>query len=244
MDEQQIIELEKIIGYEFKDKNLLIQSFTRKSYSNEHKDIKNNECLEFIGDEAIDVIVAKKLCEKFGTYNNGFSFNPFDEGTMTMIKSNLVDRDTLSTRIKELGLSNFLLMSEGDKNEGVDTKDKTQEDLFESIIGAVVIDSKWNYEEIEKVIVKMLNLNYFLSNIQSFLEKKKDYQCLVRMWLQKENIYSKKLFSFNNEDKNNKIATIRISDEECHGEGDSQEKAKKDCFNKAYKIIKEKGWVL
>lgn len=34
---------------------------------------------------------------------------------MTMIKSNLVDRDTLSTRIKELGLSNFLLMSEGDK---------------------------------------------------------------------------------------------------------------------------------
>lgn len=45
MNEQQIIELEKIIGYEFKDKNLLIQSFTRKSYSNEHKDIKNNECL-------------------------------------------------------------------------------------------------------------------------------------------------------------------------------------------------------
>lgn len=214
MNEQQIIELEKIIGYEFKDKNLLIQSFTRKSYSNEHKDIKNNECLEFIGDEAIDVIVAKKLCEKFGTYNNGFSFNPFDEGTMTMIKSNLVDRDTLSTRIKELGLSNFLLMGEGDKNEGVDTKDKTQGDLFESIIGAVVIDSKWNYEEIEKVIVKMLNLDYFLSNIQSFLEEKKDYQCLVRMFLQKENIYSKKLFSFNDEDKNNIIATIRISDED------------------------------
>ena len=63
-------------------------------------------------------------------------------------------------------------MSEGDKKKEVDTKDKTQEDLFESIIGAVVIDSKWNYEEIEKVIVKMLNLNYFLSNIQSFLEKK------------------------------------------------------------------------
>lgn len=163
---------------------------------------------------------------------------------MTMIKSNLVDRDTLFTRIKELGLSNFLLMGEGDKKEGVDTKDKTQEDLFESIIGAVVIDSKWNYEEIEKVIVKMLNLDYFLSNIQSFLEKKKDYQCLVRMFLQKENIYSKKLFSFNNEDKNKIIATIRIFDEECHGEGASKEEAKKDCFNKAYKIIKEKGWAL
>lgn len=76
------------------------------------------------------------------------------------------------------------------------------------------------------------------------MEKKEDYQCLVRMWLQKENIYSKKLFSSNSKDKNNKIATIRISDEECHGEGDSQEKAKKDCFNKAYKIIKEKGWIL
>lgn len=224
MNEQQIIELEKIIGYEFKDKNLLIQSFTRKSYSNEHKDIKNNECLEFIGDEAIDVIVAKKLCEKLGTYNNGYSFNPFDEGTMTMIKSNLVDRDTLSTRIKELGLSNFLLMGEGDKKEKVDKVEKTREDSFESIIGAVVIDSKWNYEEIEKVIVKMLNLNYFLSNIQSFLEEKEDYQCLVRMWLQKENIYSKKLFSFNNKDKNNKIATIRIFDEECHGEGVTHKK--------------------
>lgn len=97
---------------------------------------------------------------------------------MTMIKSNLVDRDTLSTRIKELGLSNFLLMGEGDKNEGVDTKDKTQEDLFESIIGAVIIDSKWNYEEIEKVIVKMLNLDYFLSNIQSFWKKRKTINAL------------------------------------------------------------------
>lgn len=159
---------------------------------------------------------------------------------MTMIKSDLVDRDTLSTRIKELGLSNFLLMSEGDKKEGVDTKDKTQEDLFESIIGAVVIDSKWNYEEIKKVIVKMLNLDYFLSNIQSFLKKKEDYHCLVRMWLQKENIYSKKLFSFNNKNKNNIIATIRISNEECHDEGASQEEAKKDCINKAYKNHKRK----
>lgn len=126
----------------------------------------------------------------------------------------------------------------------ISKEEKTQENLFESIIGAVVIDSKWNYEEIEKVIVKMLNLDYFLSNIQSFLEKKEDYQCLVRMWLQKENIYSKKLFSFNNEDENKIIATIRISDEECHGEGASTEKAKKYCFNKAYKIIKEKGWAL
>lgn len=95
-----------------------------------------------------------------------------------MIKSNLVDRDTLFTRIKELGLSNFLLMGEGDKKGKVDTKDKTQEDLFESIIGAVVIDSKWNYEEIEKVIVKMLNLDYFLSNIQSFWKKRKTINAL------------------------------------------------------------------
>lgn len=97
---------------------------------------------------------------------------------MTMIKSNLVDRDTLFTRIKELGLSNFLLMGEGDKKKKVDKVEKTREDLFESIIGAVVIDSKWNYEEIEKVIVKMLNLNYFLSNIQSFLEEKKTINAL------------------------------------------------------------------
>lgn len=54
----------------------------------------------------------------------------------------------------------------------ISKEEKTREDLFESIIGAVVIDSKWNYKEIEKVIVKMLNLDYFLSNIQSFLGEK------------------------------------------------------------------------
>lgn len=97
---------------------------------------------------------------------------------MTIIKSNLVDRVSLYTRIKELGLFSFLLMGEGDKKKEVDTKDKTREDLFESIIGAVVIDSKWDYEEIEKVIVKMLNLDYFLSNIQSFLEKRKTINAL------------------------------------------------------------------
>lgn len=60
------MELEDKIGYQFKNKNLLLQALTHSSYANEGKKHgRNNERLEFLGDSVLSVIVAKHLFLKY-----------------------------------------------------------------------------------------------------------------------------------------------------------------------------------
>ena len=51
MKAEQYDEVESQIGYDFKNRLLLQQAFTRKSYTQETHDGENNEVLEFIGDK-------------------------------------------------------------------------------------------------------------------------------------------------------------------------------------------------
>ena len=69
MKEQVYDEIEQLIGYEFDNRLLLRQAFTRKSYTNETHDGDNNEVLEFIGDKVLDLIVVKALSEYYGVIN-------------------------------------------------------------------------------------------------------------------------------------------------------------------------------
>ena len=52
-------ELEKKLGLNFKNKDLLTQAFTHRSYLNENPDFKleHNERLEFLGDAAVMITV-------------------------------------------------------------------------------------------------------------------------------------------------------------------------------------------
>ena len=55
------ITLEKKINVKFKNKNLLIQSLTHKSFDAN----KNNEQIEFLGDRVLGLVIAKKLLENY-----------------------------------------------------------------------------------------------------------------------------------------------------------------------------------
>lgn len=68
MDEKEIKFIQDQIGYTFKNQELLVQAFTRRSYSME-KGGQDNEVLEFIGDKALDFVVVKQLSEEFGHYS-------------------------------------------------------------------------------------------------------------------------------------------------------------------------------
>lgn len=60
MDEKEIKFIQDQIGYTFKNQELLVQAFTRRSYSMENGG-QDNEVLEFIGDKALDFVVVKQL---------------------------------------------------------------------------------------------------------------------------------------------------------------------------------------
>ena len=90
--------VEKQIGYSFKNGELLLQAFTRRSFAEENKNTPHNEILEFYGDKALDLVVMKKLNEYFGTQEeNGAYRSVLDEGKLTEIKSRLVCIGTLFT---------------------------------------------------------------------------------------------------------------------------------------------------
>ena len=58
-------EVQKKIDYEFQNVDLLLQAFTRSSYSTQFGG-ENNEVLEFIGDKVLDFYVVKIMAERFG----------------------------------------------------------------------------------------------------------------------------------------------------------------------------------
>ena len=56
MEKQNIQKLEKILNYNFKDKNLLELALTHRSFQG-----KNNERLEFLGDSILNFIIRLKI---------------------------------------------------------------------------------------------------------------------------------------------------------------------------------------
>lgn len=167
MDRNDLSKIQQIIGFNFKNFDLLQQAFVRRSYSNEHGG-ENNEVLEFIGDKILDFVVVKILSEEFGSlasegdgYNPNEDFNEFvseyQENKLSEIKKRLVEKDTLANCIYDLGLAEYLIMSQGDQNNHVQESPSVMEDLFEAILGAEAIDSNYDIPRIQDSVVFMLN---------------------------------------------------------------------------------------
>lgn len=185
MEKQDYDEIEQLIGYEFDNRLLLQQAFTRKSYTNETHDGDNNEVLEFIGDKVLDLIVVKALSEYYGDVNNRDEFAcDLNEGKLTELKKRLVESRMLAHRIDELGFARYLIMGKGDKKNNAQDDMHVKEDLFEAILGAVAIDSDWDMTAMQDAVEFMLDLDYYLEN---GFEGGDNYVSLVQQWCQKEN---------------------------------------------------------
>ena len=147
MNDQILREIEQILGYRFQNPALLRQAFTRSSYTNEMlqaktpADTDSNEVLEFIGDSLLSAALTAILVKRCASIGERGLTSPLGEGDLSRIKSNLSDKRALSGIIRELGLAKHLRVSRGDLANGILDEASPQEDLFESIIGAIALDS-------------------------------------------------------------------------------------------------------
>lgn len=177
---EHILNIQGKFGYDFRNTDLLIQAFTRKSYSEENGG-ENNEILEFIGDKSLDLIVVKLLTEKYGQieicteWDEDFEMftSIKNEGELTELKRKLVEKRNLAERMLDLGFSQYLIMSKGDLKNEVQYSYSAMEDLFEAIIGAVTLDSNWNLKEIQNVVEYMLGFDEIIGedNYVSLLQE-------------------------------------------------------------------------
>ncbi len=129
-------EIERIIGYSFKNKKLLKTAFTHSSYSNEHK-VESNERLEFLGDAVIEFIITEILYLEFSKR----------EGDMSKIRSMIVSEKPLAEAVDRLDIERFLIKGVGEcKNNNQSKSMKC--DLFEALCGAIYLDG--GIEEVKK----------------------------------------------------------------------------------------------
>lgn len=191
MEENILIFIQDQIGYNFKNTDLLEQAFTRRSYSQEAGG-EDNEVLEFIGDKALDIVVVKYLSETYGYFSHDCDdFDPqndydeficeYNESKLTEIKQSLVSKKNLARCIDMLGLQDFLIMGNSDIRNKVQRQDSVKEDLFEAIVGAVALDSAWDFDAIQSVVRIMLN-----ESMESFSEEM-NYIELIQEWNLKKN---------------------------------------------------------
>ncbi len=131
MDLAKINEIERIIGYVFNDKSLIVSALTHSSFTNEHKNCENYEKLEFLGDSILNFIIAEEL----------FYAAVKDEGEMTARRARLVSRKPLDDAVGKMGLYKYVRFGKGaEMNEFV--SEKKRSDIFESVLAAIYLDSK------------------------------------------------------------------------------------------------------
>src|SRR5437870_3709651 len=111
IEENVIEELERRLGYKFRNPRWLERALTHRSFSNERtdEDVQSNETLEFLGDSTLGFIITTWIFQLFPT---------LDEGKLSKIKAFLVSARTLVRRAEALGLGQFLRLNRGEEKTG------------------------------------------------------------------------------------------------------------------------------
>ncbi len=125
--------LQKVIGYTFRDQELLLTALTHRSYYNEHKDERscNNERLEFLGDAVLELVSSEFL----------YHMDPEQpEGKMTKMRASMVCEPTLAFCTRELKLGEYLYLGRGEETTGGRLRDSIVSDAMEALIGAIYLD--------------------------------------------------------------------------------------------------------
>ena len=152
--------IEKKLNYSFKNPKLLQTAFTHKSINSNPN--KNYERFELIGDSVVNLSVTHWLTVRY----------PYDnEGDLTTKRASLVNTFFLSKISYILNLEEHLIISKGVNMKNNVVSKNINADLYESIVGAIFLDS--NYTVANKFIINTLIENYNL------LEKNINYKGLL-----------------------------------------------------------------
>ena len=164
----EFAKLENIIEYTFKDKQLIIEALTHKSFKKPY----NNERLEFLGDAVLDLIVGEYLYKLFPKK---------DEGTLSKIRASLVNEGGFTKLAKAINLGEFLYLSVAEENNKGRTKKSLLSNAFEALMGAIYLEA--GLETTRKIAIKLLEKNYPTIDLDTLC---KDYKTTLQELTQAE----------------------------------------------------------
>ena len=150
--------LEERLGYKFKDKKLLIEALTHKSYKQPY----DNERLEFLGDAVLDLIVGEYLFTKFRNS---------DEGKLSKIRASLVNETGFDKLARALSLGEHIFLSNAEDNNGGREKSSLLSNAFEAVMGAIYLEA--GLKRVTEISIGLIEDNYDEISLDSLL---RDYK--------------------------------------------------------------------
>jgi ribonuclease III len=124
--------LESFLGYNFRDRQLLIMALTHGSVGYEaQRDHLDNQRLEFLGDAVLQLMLSEMLYKRLPKA---------DEGVLTKLRAQIVSTKALATVARRLDLGSFLIMGKGEAANGGRARESTLADALEAVTGAIYLD--------------------------------------------------------------------------------------------------------
>lgn len=219
---ENFINLERKINYSFKNKIYLSTALTHSSKSK-----NNNERLEYLGDAVINLAISDYLIK---------NFTDLDEGSLSILRSNLVSRATLSKVASQLGLESYLKIGKSLLNQE-NKKISIYGNAFEAIIGGIYLDK--DFSQAASVVINLLE-----KEIESLKKNKtKDKKTLLQEELQQRKVdlpvYK---LNYENDESFNVICEVQELDLLSEGKGKNKKEAEQNAAaNLLKKLINNNG---
>ena len=219
---ENFINLEKKINYSFKNKIYLSTALTHSSKSK-----NNNERLEYLGDAVINLAISDYLIK---------NFTDLDEGSLSILRSNLVSRATLSKVASQLGLESYLKIGKSLLNQE-NKKISIYGNAFEAIIGGIYLDK--DFSQAASVVINLLE-----QEIEALKKNKtKDKKTLLQEELQQRKVdlpvYK---LNYENDESFNVICEVQELDLLSEGQGKNKKEAEQNAAaNLLKKLINDNG---
>ena len=218
-------ELEKRLGYRFKDKNLIIEALTHKSYKKPY----NNERLEFLGDAVLDLIVGEYLFNKFSKVS---------EGDLSKMRASLVSEKGFEKLAKKIDLGRYIFISTAEENNRGREKPSLLSNAFEAVMGAIYLEA--GIEKVRDIVCDLLESVYPKIDLDSIF---KDYKTTLQEITQA--IYGitpqyRLTGSFGPDHKKEFEVSVVVNEKElAKAYGKSKKEAQQEAAKKALEILKD-----
>ncbi|MBR0481202.1 MAG: ribonuclease III [Firmicutes bacterium] len=146
--DNSIEEVEAILGYVFKDKNILVTGLTHSSYANDYlgSSTKGNERLEFLGDAILDMVISADLYDRFPEKQEGF---------LSKLRAEIVCTEALAEVAEHFKLNEYMLMGKGEEAKGGRYRHSITSDLVEALIAAVYMDG--GFENAQRIVHRLMD---------------------------------------------------------------------------------------
>jgi ribonuclease III len=149
---QNLDDLQLLIGVKFKHPPVLHQALVHRSYLNENKtaSLQSNERYEFLGDAVLELWASQTLFKLFPDY---------PEGKLTNLRSLVVCTENLALVAATFDLGKYVLLSRGEETHHGRENQSILADTFESLIGAVFLDSGTSktFKFLDQILLPSLN---------------------------------------------------------------------------------------